>query len=81
MASRPDVSSFTTAQLAEFLAKDGETKLEADSIANLVDNRINGATLLELDESDLRELLPRMGERKVIQRFISSYKPKQVSCK
>lgn len=80
MASRPDVSNFSTAELAEFLAKDEETILEANSITKLVNNRINGATLLELDETVLCELLSWTGERKMIQQLINSYKPKPVCC-
>ena len=47
-----------------------------ESIEEIRFQRINGKAFLELTDDDLRELFPLIGERKAIQRRISSFKPK-----
>lgn len=41
------------------------------------ENRVSGQSLLDLSEDDLRELVPKLGERKAIKRLINSFHPQQ----
>ena len=62
----------------EYLAQTLDQDVVArESIEAFRENRINGESFLELTDDDLRELIPKLGERKAVQRLIKSYCPQQ----
>jgi len=73
MATRAALEGFGIEELCDFLSSSG--KLSEDTIEKFRYNRISGSTFFELNEVDLKELLPILGDRKVVQRIIASYKP------
>ena len=73
MATVAEIKNFGIEELCEFLGSSGE--ISEDGIANFRTNRINGFTFFELNDTDLKELLPLLGDRKLIQRLITSYQP------
>ena len=64
-----------------------ETKddITEDILDTLETNRVNGRTLIELTENDIKELFPILGDRKAVQRVVDIFKPQpkvgQVSLK
>ena len=73
MATKAALEGFAIEELCDFLSSSG--KLSEDTIEKFRYNRINGSTFFELNEADLKELLPIVGDRKVVQRIIASYQP------
>ena len=76
MASRPDVSRMSVDGIFEHLAQTlyktllQENRSEPSERAESTDE-----SFLELTDGDLRELLPKLGERKAVQRLIKSFLP------
>ena len=59
-----------------------ETKddITEDILDTLETNRVNGRTLIELTENDIKELFPVLGDRKAVQRVVDSLKPQLKVC-
>ena len=59
-----------------------ETKddITEDILDTLETNRVNGRTLIELTENDIKELFPVLGDRKAVQRVVDSLKPQPKVC-
>lgn len=80
MATYAELERFTIQEVIEFLshklAMDGVVSEE--SLESLRQNRVAGKAFLALEEEELRELFPLIGERKAIRSIIDSYKPQQV---
>ena len=72
MAVRSDILGYSVDELSDFLEVKG---IGEDILSILRENRVGGETFLDLNESDLRELIKPLGERKVLMRLIDSYKP------
>ena len=78
MASRPDVSRMSVDGIFEYLAQTLDQDIVArESIEAFRESRINGKSFLELTDDDLRKLLPKLGERKAVQRLMKSFLPQQ----
>ena len=78
MASRPDVSRISVDGVFEYLAQMLDQDIVArESIEAFRESRINGESFLELTDDDLRELIPKLGERKAVLRLIKSFRPQQ----
>ena len=73
MATKAVLEDFNVEELCDFLSN--STELSEDAVAKFRTHRISGSILFELGEVDLKELLPILGERKLVQRLISSYLP------
>lgn len=73
MATRQEILTFSIQELSDFLEK--FDTLCPETLASLRNNRISGAIFLELCTSDLREIVTPLGDRKEIERIISSYTP------
>lgn len=71
MATRAALEDFGIEELCDFLSSSG--KLSEDTIEKFRYNRISGSTFFELNEADLKELPPILGDRKAVQRMIASY--------
>ena len=76
MTTGQELQKFTSEQLREFLEE--QEGLCAQTVQSFVTNRIDGGAFLELNESDLRELVTPLGDRKKIQKILSSYTPKPI---
>ena len=75
MATRAAIEDFGTEELCDFLSTSGD--ISEDGINNFRTNRISGSTVFTLDAADLKELLPVLGDRKIVQKLISSYQPSE----
>ena len=78
MATRATVEGLGVCELKEFLTDLLLDEIELETLEALERNRVSGKTFLELDDDDLREMFPLIGERKTIKRTIESFKPKEV---
>ena len=75
MASREEIEALSIEELCDFLQQ--LNVLSVETVASLRINRISGAAFLELSNSDLREIVPPLGDRKEIEKIIYSYVPKE----
>ena len=78
MATRAEVESLGTEEICDLLAQCIED-IDPETIATFWRNKINGKAFVLLTESDLRELVSTLGERKNIQGIVESVQPKIVS--
>ena len=76
MAARSDILGYSVDELGDFLKVKG---IGEDILSILRENRVGGETFLDLNESDLRELVKPLGERKTLQKLIESYKPSSIA--
>lgn len=76
MGSRTEIAKFSVEELYVFLLDELENDVSSESLAIIKSNRINGRIFLELNESDLKEIIPLLGERKAIKNIIDSFKIK-----
>lgn len=76
MGSRTEIAKFSGEELYVFLLDELENDVSSESLAIIKSNRINGRIFLELNESDLKEIIPLLGERKAIKNIIDSFKIK-----
>ena len=75
MATKAAIKDFEVEELCHFLSSSGE--LSEETVDKFRSNRISGNVFFDLDDADLKELLPILGDRKVVQRIIKSYQPNQ----
>ena len=73
MTTKREIESFNVEQLCDFLTQ--LNQLSEQTIASFSENRISGAIFFELGNDDLREIVPVLGERKVLEKLMRSYKP------
>ncbi len=78
MATRAEFERLNATEVKEFLVDLLHDEVQEESLAVLEDNRVSGKTFFKLDDEDLREIFPLMGERKAIKRTIEEHKPKEV---
>ena len=74
MATRSSVSLLSVEELSSLLSEKVDV-LEPGTLEVFKAQKITGATFLELGESDLKEFVPTLGERKAIQRLMKEYQP------
>lgn len=75
MALYKDVLGYSVAELADWLQTQNSEELNEDIITTIETSRINGKTFVDLNERDLAELFPILGDRKAISRLVASLKP------
>ena len=73
MATKAAIEHFDVEELYEFLASTGT--VSEDGLQNMRKNLISGSTFFDLDSTDLKELLPLVGDRKAARKLIESYHP------
>lgn len=73
MATRSEIENLTAKELRQLISMRDREILE-DSLDSLERNRISGKRFLLLEEDELRELFPLVGERKAIKNLIDSYR-------
>ena len=68
-----EIILFNAPELRDWL----ETKddITEDILDTLETDRVNGRTLFELIENDIKEIFPVLGDRKAVQRVVDSLKP------
>ena len=69
-----EVINFNVSELRDWL--ENKDDITEDILDVLQTNRVNGRTLVELTENDLKEFFPILGDRKALQRIVTSLKPK-----
>ena len=77
MTTRENVLALNTEQLCEIL-EEKVVSITPDTLSTFRQEKITGADFLDLTDGDLKELVKTLGERKQIQRVITSYKPSKV---
>ena len=74
-----EVTTFSVEELYIFLLRELED-VSSESLDTMKTNRISGKIFLNLKESDLKEIIPLLGERKAIKNVIDSFKAKDKVC-
>ena len=75
MATRCEVEHLAVNELCDLLSQRLQDEVGEATLSAIRENRVNGRSLLELTERELAELVPLLGDRKAIKRFIDSYTP------
>ena len=75
-----EVTTFSVEELYIFLLRELEDDVSSESLDTMKTNRISGKIFLNLKESDLKEIIPLLGERKAIKNVIDSFKAKDKVC-
>lgn len=75
MATCQEVESWSIEGVCELLLRKIED-IDGDTIRAFTANKVNGKAFVMLTESDLRELVPKLGERKQVQKLVESLHPK-----
>ncbi len=73
MATLVEVEELSVEDLCRLLSQRYQEELGEATIESIRANRVNRRSLLELTETELLELVPLLGDRKVVKRFINSY--------
>ena len=75
MATMLEIQGFSVSELSSFIALKLEGKVDsAESlVAVLNDNKITGKMFLNLRPDELREMIPVIGERKIVKEIIDSF--------
>ncbi len=78
MASRAEISGLSVEGIYEYLERTvDEDTIEWETLQMFNDYKIHGQSFLDLTNVDLRELVPKLGERKAIKRLVDSFHPQQ----
>ena len=73
MASREVLLGFTIDELHQFLSD--RLDLSSETLDSFVSKRIDGDSFLELKDAELAELITPLGDRKKVQKLLSSFVP------
>lgn len=73
MAVRSEIESLNFNELKEFLSTKLNNEVSQESLNNLETNRVSGKTFFQLDDGELSQLFPLIGERKAVKRLIDEY--------
>ena len=73
MASFNEIKNFSVVDLCNWL--EAKEDITTEIITNMETNRVNGRTFVDLNEADLREMFPALGDRKAVQRIVHSTNP------
>ena len=81
MVSLDDVSTYSVNELSVFLENElqGEVDFPDRTASIFQENKITGLMFLTLTAEELRELIPIIGERKVVKSLIDSLKEPTVT--
>ena len=75
MVSRTDVMKMSVDELYQFLKERfNEDTVERESLKPFLENRVNGESFLELKSDELAMLVPKLGERKAIERLLQPFR-------
>ena len=75
MANKEDIQQFSKQDLHLYLIDELGEEVGGDTLDTFEEHRITGKAFLELDDNDLQQLAPRIGEQKAVKRLIASLKP------
>ena len=69
------ILGFSVSELSNFIALKLEGKVDSPEslVAVLKDNKITGKMFLNLSPDELREMIPIIGERKIVKEIIDSF--------
>ena len=73
MASRKELQNITVNELQQFLAQ--SLDLCSETLDSFLKNRIDGESFLGLSKAELKELIAPLGDRKKVQKLLSSHSP------
>ena len=75
MVTLQEVQGFSCSELGEFVTLKLQGKVDSpQSIAAVLkENKITGKTFLDLTIDELREMIPTIGDRKVLKEIIDSF--------
>lgn len=75
MDNKENIQQFNKEELHLYLVDKLGEEIGGDTLDTFEEQKITGKAFLELDDNDLRELVPLIGERKAVKRLIASFKP------
>lgn len=67
-SSRLNVADYDHKELFTFIREDN--KLDRELAVVLRDEQVSGKMFLELSEKDMKELFPKLGQRKQVEKFL-----------
>ena len=75
MATILEIQGFSVSELSNFIALRLEGKVDSPEsfVAVLKDNKITGKMFLNLSPDELQEMIPIIGERKIVKEIIDSF--------
>lgn len=73
MADRSEIESLNANEIKEWLSTKLNNEVSQESLNNLETNRVSGRTFFHLDDGELSQLFPLIGERKAVKRLIDEY--------
>ena len=81
MVTRAEMQKYTVNELGDFLSSKLDGKVDSPEYISLKfeENKISGATFLELSADDLLELVPLIGDRKAVKSILDSFTTSVVS--
>ena len=72
-----EIAELDVHELREYLVTHLREEVEQESIGVIETHRVSGKIFLELDDSDLKEMFPRIGERKAVKRLLEKARQKE----
>jgi len=75
MANRDRVSQMDKHELHVYLTEQLGEDVSDETLKTFEDERVNGKAFLALSDGDLHELIPSMGERKLVKLHLEGLKP------
>ena len=75
MSTREEIETLDTNGICDMLSNQIED-IDFETLQQFISNKVNGKAFVLLTESDLCELVPKLGERKHVQKLVESFQPK-----
>ena len=69
--AKTDVERLNVDELCDLIGK--ETEVSDKVVASFRENKISGKIFFDLTAADLREMIPVIGERKLIEKFFKTF--------
>lgn len=75
MANSEELKTYSVNELSNFISMKLEGQVDSPDLIALKfnENKITGQVFLNLTQDDLREILPLIGERKIVKSLIDSF--------
>ena len=74
-----EIAELDVHELKEYIMTQLKEEVEQESIGVIETHKVSGKIFLELDDSELKEMFPRIGERKAVKRLLEKVRQKDCS--
>lgn len=72
-----EIAELDVHELKEYLVTHLSEEVEQESVGVIETHKVSGKIFLELDNSDLKEMFPRIGERKAVKGLLEKARQKE----